>query len=167
MGVVIEFEIAGHDDGVLFVLEAAGPTQHGADAGDDLFEAEGLRDVVIAADGQAGDLVRGVITGGEEHDRSVHADLAEATRDGEAVHVRQHHVEDEEIGVGLLGQTKSFGAVGSRDDVESCEAQAGREEFADIGLIVDNEECGFDVGIVCCSHASSLKLNSESGLTVP
>src|SRR5699024_11724669 len=63
VGVVVELEVARHDDGVLLVLEAAGAAEDGADAGDDLFEAEGLGHIVIAADGQTGDLVRGVKIG--------------------------------------------------------------------------------------------------------
>src|SRR5699024_3292799 len=51
VGVVVELEVARHDDGVLLVLEAAGAAEDGADAGDDLFEAEGLGHIVIAADG--------------------------------------------------------------------------------------------------------------------
>src|SRR5699024_5025454 len=86
MGVVVEFEVARYDDGVLLVLEAAGAAEDSADAGDDLFEAEGLGHIVIAADGQTGDLVRGVVAGGEEDDGSVHADLAQASGDGETVH---------------------------------------------------------------------------------
>ncbi len=164
MRVVVEFEVACHDDGVLLVLEAAGAAQHRTDAGDDLFEAEGLRDVVIAADGQPRDLVRGVIAGGEEDDGSVHADLPEPAGDGEAVHIGQHHVEDEEVGVGLLRQAQGLGSVGGGDDVEACEAQARREEFADVGLIVDNEEGGFDVGVILCSHVTSVESESESRL---
>src|SRR5699024_652855 len=118
-----------------------------------------------AADGQTGDLVRGVVAGGEEDDGSVHADLAQAPGDGEAVHVRQHDVEDEEVDVGLLGQAQGLRTVGGGDDVETGEAETGGQEFADIGLIIDNEQGGFDVGIVlCCSHGTSLKPVSGSRL---
>src|SRR5699024_11237612 len=110
----------------------AGAAEDGADAGDDLFEAEGLGHIVIAADGQTGDLVRGVITRGEEDDGSVHADLAQAASDGEAVHVRQHHVEDEEVDVGMFGQAQGRGAVGGGDDGEGGGGATGGQERAAI-----------------------------------
>ncbi len=67
MGVVVEFEVGHADDGVV-VAHRLGAAQHGTDAGHHLVEAEGLGHIVVAADGQAGDLVVGVIPCGEEDD---------------------------------------------------------------------------------------------------
>src|SRR3712207_7669600 len=58
---------SGADDRVLVRVHRA--AQDRLDASDDLVEAERLRDVVVAADGEAGDLVLGVVFRGEEQDR--------------------------------------------------------------------------------------------------
>ena len=50
---------------------AALPAQDGLDAGHHLLEAEGLGDVVVAAEGQAPDLVLGGVAGGEEQHRDL------------------------------------------------------------------------------------------------
>ena len=69
MRVLVHGELAGADDGLLVVLHRA--AQDRLDAGDDLVEAERLGDVVVAADREAGDLVLGVVLGGEEQDGAV------------------------------------------------------------------------------------------------
>ena len=46
-------------------------TKHDPDAGHQLLDAERLGHVVVAADGQAVDLVLGGVLGGEEDDRNL------------------------------------------------------------------------------------------------
>src|SRR5699024_4313460 len=65
VGVVIEAQVSHAQDGILAAAPAR-PAQHRADAGDDLVEAEGFGDVVVAAHREPGDLVGGVIARGEE-----------------------------------------------------------------------------------------------------
>ena len=77
--------------------------QHGADAGDELVEAERLRDVVVAAEREAADLVLDGVAGGqEEHRRAVAACAEQALLDLEAVEVGEHHVEHDEVGAEVL-----------------------------------------------------------------
>ena len=66
MRVLVHGELAGADDRVFVGLHGA--AQDGLDAGDDLVEAERLGDVVVAADGETGDLVFGVVLRREEED---------------------------------------------------------------------------------------------------
>ena len=79
--------------------DSAGAAQDRADARDELLEAERLGDVVVAAHRQAAHLVLGRVAGGEEDDRH----LARARRSGagdlEALHVGEHHVEDQQVGL--------------------------------------------------------------------
>ena len=88
---------------------AAGAAQHGADAGDDLLEAERLGDVVVAADGEALDLVVDRVARGDEDDRQLAALLAQPPGDGEAVHVGEHHVEDAQVGLVVAGDAQGLG----------------------------------------------------------
>ena len=116
-----------------------GATKDGADAGDDLLQAEGLGDVVVAADGQALDLVRHVVAGGQEEDGGGHVTLAQAPGHGEAVHVGQHDVEDHQVGGRLLHRLEGAVAVSGDRDLEACEAQGRGEQVADVGFIVDDK----------------------------
>ena len=139
MGVLVDDEVSDAQERVVF-FGAHGAAQDGADAGDDLFEAEGLSDVVVAADGQALDLVAHIVARGEEEDRGGDAGVAQAPGDGEAVHVGEHDVEDDEVGARGLGFVKCAAAVLGGDDVEACEAQGGGEEVADVGFVVNDEQ---------------------------
>ena len=65
MGVLVDFEVSDADDRVVCFL-MAGAAQNRADARHNLLEAERFGDVVVAADGQAHDLVLGVVACGEE-----------------------------------------------------------------------------------------------------
>ncbi len=96
VGVFVQFDVSESDDriGLFYVLGAA---QHRADAGHHFFQAEGLGYVVVAAHGQSGDFVCGVVFGGEEHDGGADATFAEPTGDCKAVEVRQHDVEYHEV----------------------------------------------------------------------
>ena len=65
--VFVDDQVSDAQEGVI-LLGAHRAAQDGADARDDLFEAEGFGDVVVAADGQALDLVAHVVARGEKED---------------------------------------------------------------------------------------------------
>ena len=121
---------------------AAGAAQHGADAGDDLLEAERLGDVVVAADGEALDLVVDRVARRDEDDGQLTALLAQPAGHGEAVHVGEHDVEDAEVGLVVAGDLERLGAARGGGDVEPGVAQGRREELTDVGLVLDDEESG-------------------------
>ena len=117
-----------------------GPSQHRADPGGQLLEAERLRHVVVAAEGEPANLVVGGVAGGEEDDRGAHAALAQPPDHLEAVKIGKHHVEHHEVGRGLPGRGHRLGTVGRRGDIEAGEAQARREQLDDVGIVLDYEQ---------------------------
>ena len=137
-----------------------GAAQDRADPGDDLLQAERLGDVVVAADGQALDLVGGVVARGEEQHGDVLALLAQPAGDGEPVHVGEHHVEHHEVGLDLAGEAQRGAAVGGREHLEAGEPQGGREQLADVRLVVDDEQ----TCLRGCRQSSSLRPDPGSSL---
>ena len=127
-------------------LVAAGPPQDGADAGHDLLEAEGLGDVVVAAHREPLDLVLDRVTRGDKDDRQQPAGLPQPAGHLEPVHVGEHDVEDDEVGVVLRGAGDRRPPVAGHGHVEAGEPQRGREQLTDVGLVLDDEERGFGDG---------------------
>ena len=126
-------------------VDRAGAPQHRTHAGDELFEAERLGDVVVAADRETLDLLLGRVARGEEHDRHVVPVGPQPLHDREAVAVGEHDVEHHEIGPERGRGLQCVGA-GARDlDGESLVAQGGRDEVGDVRLVVDDEDS-------CISH---------------
>jgi hypothetical protein len=146
VGVLLEFEVVEDQAPGVGAGGSAGAAQHGPDPGDDLLEAEGFRHVVVAADGEACHLVRGLVAGGEEQHRHDPAPLAQLARHGEPVHVRQHHVEHHEVRPEVLGELEGFRPVGRGGDLEAGEAEAGGQQFTDARLVVHDEQPGLRGG---------------------
>lgn len=153
MSVLVHRQLAGADDRFLFGLHRA--TEDGLDACHDLVEAERLGDVVVASRVESLDLVVGVVLGGEEQDGARVPGSAEALGDAEPVHVGEHDVENDEVWLLLDDSGDRGGAVADGTHHEPCEAQAGRQEFADVWLVVNNENLG------AISHGLSILTPSE------
>src|SRR5213075_3004236 len=79
------------------LLEISGATEDRADACDELLEAERLCQVVVSAERQAPHLVLRGVARGEEQDRNLVTATREPLRDLEAVEVREHDVEDQQV----------------------------------------------------------------------
>ncbi len=140
MRVVVELEVGEREAGRAVTVDRARPPQHGAHTRDELFEAERLRHVVVAADGQAFDLLLGRVAGGEEHDRHVVAVGAQPLHHREPVAVGEHDVEDHEVGAEHRRRLQRVGA-GARDlDVEAFVPQRGGDQVGDVRLVVDDED---------------------------
>ena len=110
MGVLVQLEVGEHQP-AFFAVGAPGAAQDCPDPGDHLFEAERLGDVVVTPHGQAGDLVVGAVAGGQEDDRQLATLVAQPASHRETVHVRQHHVEYQQVGAFGLGQLQRRCAV--------------------------------------------------------
>jgi hypothetical protein len=136
----------------------AGPAQHGPDAGDHLLEAERLGDVVVAADGQAGDLVLGGVLGGQEQHRGAGVARAQPPGHVEAVQVGQHHVEHDQVGAVALHGRQRLQAAGGRRHLEPGQAQAGRQQLEDVGLVLDDKEPGLRLGLAHGRHSDRCSL---------
>ena len=89
--------------------------------------------------------------------------LAQAPGDGEAVHVGQHHVEHDEVGLVSPASLRASAPSGGGVHLEAGEAQGGRQQLADVRLVVDDEEpCLGGLG----GHGSSLTGEPVSWLDV-
>ncbi|BDZ59407.1 hypothetical protein GCM10025872_30640 [Barrientosiimonas endolithica] len=146
VGVLVELEVGDDQGRAHLVLQRLGAAQHRADAGDDLLEAERLRDVVVAADRQPLDLVVDRVARGEEDDGHVVAVAAQPPGHGEAVHVGEHHVHDREVEGVLLGEAERLLPVGRRVHLEPGELQARGQQLADVGLVLDDEQASLGTG---------------------
>ena len=72
--------------------------------------------------------------------------LPQPADDAEAVQARHHHVEHQQVGAERVGQREGLLPVGRRGHLEARVAQAGREQLADVGLVVHDEQPGLGGG---------------------
>ena len=139
MHVVIQGDVLVGDEAGFLGVVLGHPAQDHTQSGDDLFQGEGLGDVVVRADSQAVDTVLHAVLGGEEQGRGIVAGLAELVEQGEAVHAGHHDVQDEGVGaVGIRDLQRGLPVVSSLH-VESLELQADLDQVGDVVLIVDDE----------------------------
>ena len=83
--------------------------------------------------------------------------LAQPPGHGEPVHVGEHHVEHHEVGLDLAREAQRGASVGGGVDLEAREPQGGRQQLADVRLVVDDEQtCLGRAGRVGGRHGSSL-----------
>src|SRR5690606_1019605 len=87
-------------------------------------------------------LVLGGVTGGEEDHRRGRAVGAQATADLEAVEVREHHVEQQDVGPEVLGRVERLATRRRLHHVHLGVPQGGDEQVADVLLVVDDEDSG-------------------------
>ena len=139
VGVLVELEVGEPEDALVLGLRA-GPAEDGVHPGDQLDQREGLRDVVVATDGEPGDLVLKRVTGGEEEHRDPEPVVAQAPGDLEAVEVGEHDVEHDQVGRPFLGRLEGAAAVGGLLDVEPLIAQRGRDRVDDRRFVVDDQD---------------------------
>src|SRR3954468_3009213 len=150
--VLVELDVLERQAARLGLGEARA-AQDRADARDELLEAERFRDVVVAAEGQAADLVVGRVAGGEEDDRHPRALRAEALGDVEALHVRQHDVEHDEVRAERGDLRERVGAGAGGLDAEALEPQGHRDDVDDVGLVVDDEDAVGLGGLAHCPRS--------------
>ncbi|MBG9885105.1 hypothetical protein ABE10_00595 [Bacillus toyonensis] len=161
--VLIHGQLAGADDRLLVGLHRAAQDRLGA--GDDLVEAEGLGDVVVAAGVEPLDLVLRVVLRGEEEDRSGEAGAPKALGDAEPVHVGEHDVEDDEVGLLLEDGGDGGGAVGDGLHRESGEAQPRGQQVADVRFVVDDQDARFSHAPIMVT--SSMRMLDSVGSAPP
>ena len=110
------------------------------DAGDDLGQAERLRDVVVAARAQRLDLVLGRVLRRQEQHRGPEALLAEPAADLDPLDVRQHPVEHDQIGLGPRRSAQRVAAGQRLLDLVPLVAEGRRDRIDDRRLVVDDED---------------------------
>jgi hypothetical protein len=164
VGLLVQLEVVEGEHVTRVVRHHARASQDGPDACDHLLEAERLRDVVVAADRQPRDLVLDVVACGEEQHGDVASALPELAGHLEAVHVRHHHVEHDQVGTVLLGLGERRRAVRRGHHVVPGEPQRRAEQVADRRLVVDDQQAG------CCArgaHADTMPPHPGKFLDAP
>ena len=113
--------------------------QDGADAGGQLIRVEWLGDVVVGAEVEALGLVgRGAL--GRQQDDRHRAAFAQLAHDLDAVEVRHHDVEQDDVRPDLLGLLERLLAAVGGDDAEAFFAEGDRDELGDPRLVVRDED---------------------------
>jgi hypothetical protein len=130
------------------------PAREGAEAGEQLVEGEGLRQVVVGSRIEPAHAILDRVTRGQHQDRRPDPVLAEPAADVEAVDARQHHVEDDRVVVdGLRHPESGFPAVRHVGRVPLL-AQPAAEQLAELLLVLDHEH----------AHASIVARRMRGGL---
>ena len=137
--VLVDDEVTDAQEGIVF-FGAHGAAQDGADAGDDLFESEGLGDVVVTTGTQTGHLVLGGVLCGQEEHGGGGAVFAQAAGHLEAVHAGHHDVQDNEVGVFGVRLFEGFAAVAGGNYFKTGETQGGGEQFKNVELVINDEQ---------------------------
>ena len=143
MRVLVNLQV-GHTNNRIILNLFAGATQNRADTGHNLLEAEWLGHVVVAANGKAHDLVLRVIACGQKQYGCVDALLTDATGYGEAVNVRQHYIQHDEVGLYLFDDFDGFRTGGRGVHLESGKMQRSDEQFADGRFVINNNNRCFN-----------------------
>src|SRR6266851_1268880 len=115
--------------------------QLGRDAGNELPWAEGFHHVVVGADAQSADAIGFFGARGQQDDRDSDVRLPELLADFQAVHSREHDVEDDDVRRMFLIQRciEPLWAGASGEDGEAITPQVAADDFDDHRLIVDHQ----------------------------
>ena len=65
--------------------------------------------------------------------------MVEEFADGEAIHLREHEVEDDEVRERGTGLIEGFAAVGGGDDVVAFRPQVEADQFDNVGFIIHDQ----------------------------
>ncbi len=124
----------------------AGPAEGelGPDAGEDDLHVERLGDVVVGPEPQGFDEVAALAEGARHDDRQLGDTEAgtDAPQHLEPVHLRHHHVEEDDVEPPLGERRERLGAGGDRRHRVARRDEAPREEVAVRLVVVDDEEGG-------------------------
>ena len=134
---IAEMEVA---EGGVF---AAGAAQEGADAGEEFLGAEGLDEVIIGTGIETFDAVVDHAFGGEEKDGDFAMEFAEFGANGEAIELRHHDVEEDEVGLFAEGFVEAGGAVLGGEDAVAFGGEGIGESGAHGAFVFDDEEALF------------------------
>ena len=147
MGFFVEFDVGERQAGITRLGAAfSGAAQYDSEPGDDFLEAERLRHIVVAAQGEPGDLVLQRVSCRQEQRGRVDTIGAQPAQHPETVHPGHHHVEDHRVGPGFARPVQCLRTVRGGVDLKTLELEADRKQFDDIGFIVDYQDTCFRSG---------------------
>ena len=117
-------------------LGADDPAAERLHTGQQLTDAEGLGHIVVGTDGQAADLILLLPLGTQDNDADLLVGAADGLAEREAIHARQHHVQDGRVTARALLQKRQgrFGAV-RLHSLHPGQTQVQRYHLANAGLI--------------------------------
>jgi len=113
-------------------------SQNCMDTRNHFIKAEWFGHVVIATDGQPGYSVCLFVSGRKEKHRNVDALGTNCLGHAKAVHVWQHHVEQNDVGGRLLGGLHRIVAVAYSGNAETSETKLTAEKIADARFVIDD-----------------------------
>src|SRR5438552_6077523 len=119
-------------------VEGHAPQQR-SHAGGQLDDREGLAEVVVGPDLQPGDAV-GHLAAGREHEDRHQVLPPQLPADGETIQAREHPVEDDEVGAGVVGGGERLPAVEGLLDGVPLLFQVRPDEAGQRRLIFDDED---------------------------
>ena len=123
------------------LLARRGTAQCRTQPGEQLVHAERLRDVVVSAGVERGDLVLLRLAHGQDDDRHARP-AAKASDHLDPVDPGKPEIEDDHLGV-LAGSDRQRRLAGLRElDVVIARAEIRRERAPDLRLVVDDEDAG-------------------------
>ena len=133
------------------------PAQQRPHAGHDFARAEGLGDVVVGAELQPDDAVRLLGLGGEHDHRHGGGRRIGAHRPAhvEAVHARQHHVEDHQIGRRAAQPRQHVASrVGDVDGVGGF-FEVVADQRRDVGVVLGHEDAAHAAESIRCGRVTA------------
>jgi len=122
--------------------DAARAPQQGADAGQQPVHGEGLGDVVVGADVEGTDAVLLLHPGGDHDDRQVarRRPATQLAADLEARELRQHPVQQDQVGPGLGDAQQGLLAIRGFLDPEALLLQVVAEQREQRHLVLDHQD---------------------------
>ena len=115
------------------------PAEQRANASDQLARGERLREVIVGTELEANDLVDLGVARRQHQDR--HVTLApDPPADLEPVNVRQHHVEDDDLGPILAERLKSALAILGGEHFKAFLSKRVAEGMTQIRVVVDDQQ---------------------------
>lgn len=140
-GLLVHDQVAHAQPRALVELPGhARAAQQATEPGDDLLQAEGLGDVVVAARRDARDTVLHRVPRGEEEHAHVGLHGMQGAQHRETVGVREHHVQDDGVRHQLPGLSERGRSVPGRADLPALVAQGTGEHLGEVGVVVDDED---------------------------
>jgi hypothetical protein len=136
-GACVELEV------IAFQNAARGPhrpAQQRAAAGQQFGEREGFREIIVRTAVEADDAVIERVARGQHQDRRVHAALPDMPEDFDAVTIRQHPVEHDQIKCFSVEGADGVGAGAGRFHVPSLQAQPFGERIPGLGFVLDDKD---------------------------
>ena len=119
-----------------------------------LLEIEGLGQVVVGAGVEAAHLVLGAAQGGEHQDRDARGPLVapQPLAEGEAIHLGQHQIQQDQVGAVLKGQGLALDAVIGAVHLKATMLQVARHQVAHVAVVFDQQDAGLHGGspLVAC-----------------